>query len=184
MRWTELFDDLEGQLEAAARAELDAEVADRTRRELALIRLVDRVRAAGSSALTLTLAGQATLCGRLADVGPDWLLLDEPARRQAVVPLAAVLSITGAGGRAAAPGSEGQVHRRLTLGSVLRGLARDRAPVSLLLTDASVAAGTIDRVGADFLELAEHGPGETRRRADVQGTRLVPFAALSAVRSS
>jgi hypothetical protein len=42
--------------------------------------------------------------------------------------------------------------------------------------------GTIDRVGADFFELAEHALDAPRRRGEVQNVRLVPTAALVAVR--
>ena len=41
MRWDRLFDDLEGQLAAQHLLEGDAEVADRTRRERALLTLHD-----------------------------------------------------------------------------------------------------------------------------------------------
>ena len=44
-------------------------------------------------------------------------------------------------------------------------------------------SGTVDRVGADFVEMTEHGAGEPRRRAEVSGVRTVPFAALALVRS-
>ena len=46
MRWDELFADLGAQWEAEARRELDGEVADRTRRERALVGLHERLSAA------------------------------------------------------------------------------------------------------------------------------------------
>jgi diacylglycerol kinase family enzyme len=47
VRWDELFGDLEAQWQAQLRRELDAEVADRTRRERAAIALADRLAAQG-----------------------------------------------------------------------------------------------------------------------------------------
>lgn len=43
MRWDRLFDDLEAQLAAQTRLELDAEVAERTRTERSKITLGERV---------------------------------------------------------------------------------------------------------------------------------------------
>lgn len=181
MRWEELFADLEGQLAAAESAELAAEVADRTRREWALQTASQRVRP--GLRVTLTAHGLPPLTGRVVDGGVDWLLLEEPTRRQVLVRLGSVLSITGLD-RASEPPLEGEVQRRLDFRYALRGLARDRAGVQLVLADGSQRSGTIDRVGADHLELAEHPPGEPRRRDAVTAVVLVPLAALSAVRSS
>jgi hypothetical protein len=46
-----------------------------------------------------------------------------------------------------------------------------------------VVSGTLDRVGADVVEVSEHGPGEARRRGEVGSVRTVPFSALALVRS-
>lgn len=183
MRWRELFDDLEGQYDAARAAELAGEVAERTRREVALLLLVDRLRAAEGARLAVTVPGAGVLRGRLLDAGVDWLLLDEGGGREVLVPLRAVLGVTGAGSRSAAP-DDGPVAKRLDLRWALRGLARSRAGVALGLVDGSVVAGTLDRVGADHLDLAEHGLGEARRAGAVRQVRLVPLTALALVRSS
>jgi hypothetical protein len=107
----------------------------------------------------------------------------ETGGREVLVPAAAVVSLAGLRAWSGAPGSAGQVFARLGLGHALRGIARDRVPVQVWLTDGSVVSGTVDRVGADFLEVTEHGTGEPRRRGDVTGVRTVPFAALALVRS-
>lgn len=182
MRWRGLFDDLEAQLEAAHAAELAGEVAERTRRETALLRLVDRLRAAEGAAVAVALPGAGVLRGRLLDAGSDWLLLEEDGAREVLVPLAAVLGVTGLGGRTAAP-DDGAVAKRLDLRWALRGLARSRTGVTLGLVDGSLVTGTLDRVAADHLDLAEHGTGEARRAAAVRQVRLVPLSAVAYVRS-
>lgn len=182
MRWQQLFDDLEAQYEAAAAAELAAEISDRSRRETALIRLVDRLRPAIGQTLGTRLAGAGVIEGRLSAVGPDWLLLDEMAGREVLVALPAVLSIVGLAAQSAAPEPGPTVSARLTLSYALRGIARDRSPVTACYVDGSTSAGTLDRVGANFVEIAEHPPGEARRREVVRAVRTVPFSALATVR--
>jgi hypothetical protein len=182
VRWEALFGDLEAQFEQAEAAQLSVEVADRTRRELARIRLVDRLRAAMGRQLTCAVAGGATISGRLLDVGTDWLLVSDGSTREALVPLAAVMGLTGLGPWASEPGSEGAVAKRLDLRYVLRALARDRSGVSCLLMDGSMVTGTLDRVGADFVDLAEHPLGEPRRPAAVRAVRSIPLGALALVR--
>lgn len=182
MRWRLLFDDLEAQAEAAHDAELAAEVADRTRREAALVRLRDRLAAAVGAPVTVHLPGGARVAGLLVDTGVDWLLLEEPGAGEVLVPLATLLGVTGVGATTAAPDASA-VGRRLDLRWALRGLARSRTAVRLVLVDGSVLPGTLDRVGADHVDLAEHGRDEPRRAAAVRQVRLVPLTALVAVRS-
>lgn len=182
MRWKALFDDLEAQVEALERAELDAEVRDRTRRESGLVRIADRLRAAVGAPVVLTVEGAGSLHGRLQEAGPDWLLLEEPTGRDLLVPLPAVLAVAGLTRRMEPAG--GQVAERLDLRWSLRGLVRDRAPLQVLLRDGSVLAGTLDRVGADHVDLAEHAQGEPRRAGAVRGVRLVPLRALALLRAA
>lgn len=181
MRWEELFSDLEAQLEQAEAAELAGEVADRTRRELARIRLGDRLRSA-EGMLTCQLLGAGQVAGRPLDVGPDWLLLADPAGRELLVCLSAVLAVTGLGTHAAEPETEGMVAGRLRLGHALRAIARDRATVTCVLGDGSVVTGTIDRVGADFVDLAEHDVDQPRRPGAVRAGRAIAFEGLALVR--
>lgn len=181
MRWAELFADLEGQFEAAEEAGVRGEVADRTRRELARIRITDRLRAGIGRPVAVTLPGAGTLRGTLADCGPDWLLLEGDPAGDALVPLYPVLGLTGLDPRAAGePGSEGEVAARRRLGAALRAVARDRATVTCTLVDGSTLTGTVRRAGADHFEIAEQAPGE-RSRPDA-GLRLVPYGALAVLR--
>lgn len=183
MRWQELFDDLEAQFEAATTAELAAEVADRTRRELGLLALTDRLAASIGGHLVLTLAGAGNVRGRLRDTGPDWLLLELDGVQELLVPTAAVLGLTGLTARTRDSGAQDHVAKRLDLRWALRSVTRSRAAVSVVLVDGSTVTGTLDRIGADHLDLAEHAPGELRRAAGVRQVRTVPLAALAAVRS-
>ncbi len=182
MRWDELFDDLDAQFNEVETAELAAEVADRSRREIALLRLVDRLRPVLGRAITLRLEGAGNVDGQLTAIGPDWLLLAEVGGREALVASSAVLSVGGLAAQTAAPDSEGAVAARLNLAYALRGIVRDRSAVALTLVDGSVASGTLDRVGADFLELAEHPAGEARRRDAVRLVRAYPLMSLAVVR--
>lgn len=184
MRWEHFFADLEGQLDRARADELAAEVADRTRAEAASIRLVDRLRGAVGHPVRVSLRGGLSVSGELRRVGPDWLLMAETGDREVVVVGSALLAVTGLGLRSSTPGGEGSVAGRLGLGHALRAVARDRAPVVLLLVDGARLTGTLDRVGADFVELAEHPGGEARRSGTVAGLRALPFDALAAVLSS
>jgi hypothetical protein len=54
--------------------------------------------------------------------------------------------------------------------------------VQVRLTDGRTVIGTLDRVGADFVELAEHAAGEPRRAAEVRDVLLLPVQAIVLVR--
>ncbi len=179
MRWDELFADLEAQAEAEERAELAAEVADRARREAARLRLVDRFRGAQAVGRTLGIGvrGSGLIRGQVRAVGSDWLLVDD-GERETLVSVSAVDDVVGLGPESAEPGSEGAVSARLGLGHPLRALARDRAEVRVHTQGGAVLTGTIDRVGADHLELAEHPAGESRVG---RTSRLVAFASLASL---
>ncbi len=177
MRWDRLFEDLEAQLDADTVASLVAEVADRTRRERALVELADRLVAHAGRRVRVHLAGRSTYEGVLTEVAQQWFVLTGPV----LVPLAAVTGISGLGTGAVVSGRTG-VRRRASLASALRAVARDRSPVRLDLVDGCVLTGTMDAVGADHVDLAEHGWEQPRRTEEVLGVRAVPFAALVAVR--
>jgi hypothetical protein len=174
MRWDQLFDDLEAQLGAEERRDRDSEVADRTRRERATVELGARLAAAVGSVLRLRLTSGAQVNGELLDLGEDWLLVQPESGRQAVIPLRAVAGVSGLPVRA----SSARTARRFALGYALRGLSRDRAAVAVTDTSGQVLTGTIDIVGADALDLAEHAIGDSRRPENVRGRQTVPFWAV------
>ncbi len=185
MRWEGLFADLEGQLAAEERRELDDEVAERTRRERALVTLADRLAGAAGSSVRLELDTGTRVQGELADLGDGWVLLRaHGSGREQLVPTASVLTVDALGAHAGAARSA----RRFGLGYALRALSRDRATVALSLTGRGAApgaalVGTIDAVGADHLDLAEHPAGVPRRRENVTALTTVPFSALVLVES-
>ena len=179
MRWEHLFDDLEAQLGAEERRERDSEVADRTRRERASVALLARFAASTGAPLRLRLLSGTQLRGELLDLGEDWLLLRLEAGGEALVPVPAVAGVGGLPVRSATT----RTARRFALGYALRGLSRDRAQVAVTDSGGHVVTGTIDVVGADFLDLAEHALGEARRPENVVGRTTVPFSALHLVES-
>ncbi|WP_270886506.1 hypothetical protein [Pedococcus sp. 5OH_020] len=178
MRWDELFDDLAAQWEAEVRRELDAEVADRTRRERGVIGLYERLAVGARAAVTLRVGGRIE--GRVADVGDGWLLVLTQQGPAALVPFAGIASVVSASPRAVGM----PVGRRFGLGYALRGLSRDRSVVTLTDTSGGLATGTIDAVGRDVLELSEHPADLPRRPQHVTGTKLVPFGAIVALRQA
>lgn len=182
MRWDGLFADLEAQAAALEQAERGAEVAERTRGEVGALGLIERLRSATGLSLRLRLPAHLIVNGALIRVGPDWLLLDEDTGREIVVSIRAVLAVRGLARYSASPDTMPAVDSRLGIRHALRGIARDRSVVRVHLADGSTLDGTIDRVGADFAEIASHAAGEPRRRQEVRDVELVPLAALVAVR--
>ena len=180
-RWDELFADLEARADAIEHAERAAEVDERARIELAGLNLRDRLRPAlGTKVRVRCLAG-LTITGALRRVGAGWLLIDEGVGRESVLHEPGVLAISGLSRLVSAPAEASPVESGLGLGSVLRGIARDRSGLRLWLTDGHTLTGTVDRVGRDFLELAVHAVGEARRRDAVREVQVIAFAALVAV---
>lgn len=178
VRWARLFADLEAQLDAAEDAEFASEVADRSRREIALTTLTDRIRSV-SGDIQMGLGAGEVVRGRVVGCGPGWVLLAD-AGVETLVALRAVGWIRGLS--IAAETSTSVVTARLDLGYALRGIARDRAPTVIVLVNGDRLSGTVDRVGADFVDVAEHPVDQPRRSGAVQSTRTIPLASLAAVR--
>jgi hypothetical protein len=182
MRWQQLFADLQAQFEAEETAAEHAESASRARAEIGTLGIADRLRGAIGSPLVLGCGGAGALAGTLVDVGADWLLVEDDGARQALVAMAALRSVSGLGRRTGAP-EAGTVRGRLDLRRALRGLARDRSAVQIVLDDGGVVSGTLDRVGADYVELAEHPVDLPRRSEAVQGVRALVIAGIAVVRT-
>ncbi|MDR6866370.1 hypothetical protein J2Y69_000962 [Microbacterium resistens] len=188
MEWERLFEDLEDQLASGWEAERAALDAESERLRIARLDLRTRLSALvrEPTPIAATMTDGATVTGRPRAVGADWIAL-EPAESRVVVllPLGAVALWTLDHGALLASGGPSEplspLRERMTLGFVLRDLARRRAGVSLRVRPGTILTGTIDRAGADHLDLALHDAGEPRRTHAVRGFRIVPFSALISV---
>ena len=200
MRWDNLFDDLESQLEQELSAEEIDLRAEEERLRLARLGLRDRLfllsgqnrASVGDSSLRLALADGSRVTVAPSSFGRDWFageLIEESGRRpQCVVAIEGIASVIltrpqvvdslGDGGAEESPQS---LSARLGLPFVLRDLCRRRQPVELILRDGRMH-GTIDRVGRDHLDLAVHEPGRPRREAEVTEYRMVRLGQLVLVR--
>lgn len=177
-----LFDDLEAQAEGLALASRDAEVAELARAEYAAVDLESRLHASTGRPVTATVAGAGALRGRLVRAGAGWCLLATGTAEWVVLTAA----LTGVRGLAAGarPMDARSLPARLGIGSVLRSVAEERAPVLLVDRDGARRTGRVGRVGADFLELG--GPagssGSPGGSHGPDGPEVVPVAALAALR--
>ena len=195
MRWDRLFDDLEGQLASeweAERAALDAE-SERLRISRLDLRSRLRMLCSAEAQAVLALSGIRRLPVRLVALGADWIAAGDlpvegarAARSFRIIPLHAIRGIGMDHGMLLASldeqnESDATLRERMTLGFVLRDLARRRIPVRISTADGEELHGTVDRAGADHLDLAEHDAGHVRLAGAVSGFRIVPFDAIAAV---
>jgi uncharacterized protein YqgV (UPF0045/DUF77 family) len=181
VRWENLFADLEAQLAEADAGTEAGEVAERTRVEQGRWTLADRLRAVPGASLRVVLTDGTRLGGRCVEAAPEWVVLAVEPTGRVLVPIAALATVEGLTRTVAPPA--GTVERRLGLRHALRVLARERVPVRVH-TAGTVVEGTIDRVAADHLDVAEHPGGEARRAGAVRAVVTVPLTAVLAVRSA
>ena len=197
VHWDRLFEDLEGQLASeweSERAALDAE-SERLRVSRLELRSRLRILCASAAPATIDLPGGMRIRARLHSLGSDWVAAamieteDASARRSTrILPLHAVrgLSIDHGLLLASLEDSEASapvLRERMSLGFVLRDLGRRRVPVRVVSIDGSDFHGTVDRAGADHLDLALHDPGDARTASAVRGFRIIPFAAVTSVQT-
>lgn len=184
MRWDALFDDMEAQLAASERLELDADIVERARADAAAVELADRLRGSVGLTIRVHLASGSTFEGILSHAGSEALVLTGP-RHQLLIPYSAAVRYLGLSRRAVAELSK--VRQRLGLASALRALARDRSGLEVLVLRGSggesTLHGVIDRVGRDHLDLAVTADGEERREANVRQMATIPFSALAGLKS-
>jgi hypothetical protein len=188
VRWDRFFDDLEGQLASeweAERAALDTE-AERLRLSRVSLRerltsLVDRER--NGTAPSFEVGGGTVVSAEVTAVGADWVALDGGRAGALVVPFSAIEAIGMPHAdvlRSARPSlRRSALSDRMTLGFVVRDLVRRRVAVTVHLVQGRLLSGTIDRAGADHLDIALHDRGAPRRATEVTGHRIVPFGAVA-----
>ena len=189
MRWEQLFSDLDARFDELADAEMMAELADRERVAAGAISVVERIGGAVGRPLRVRTTAGVAVTGPLLEIGPDWLLIQEGPGREVLLALAAVTIVEGLAA-STGPVVSG-VKLRLNLRFALRGIARDRSPVALVVCGGvgepmglyTEITGTVDRVGGDFVEVALHAPWEPRRAASVRSVVLVPLTAVVLVRA-
>lgn len=183
MRWDELFADLEADAEGLAQRERDAEIAERTRMELASLTLLDRLHAGVGQEVSIDVLGAGRLAGRLRRVGPVWLLLDVDSRQGWAVGLDAITGVQGLTAAAGPPSARPSAAGHATWASAFRTMSRDREVVLVRRVDGAAIRGVPARVGRDFVEVLERdddtafGP-EARA---VPRLIIVPYVAVAAV---
>ena len=184
MRWQQLFTDLSAQFDRAEAEAERAEAASRARAEVGAVRLAERLGGGTGGRVALRCLGAGQVTGTLLDGGADWLLLEDDAAAEVLVAASAVLAVTGLGRATAPPADAGTVCARLDLRWAVRALARDRSPVQVVLVDGGRLTGTVDRVGADFCELAEHPADAARRPSAVRGVQAIALSGIAVVRTA
>jgi len=167
---------LEAQAGAIEGVHDDAAAEDLARAARAEIPLLDRIRAASS--IVIDVVDHGPVRGEVVAVGSDVVVIDAADGTWAV-PFAGIAAVVGASDAAEAPTG---VAGRLGLAAVVRSWARERSVVRVMRRGAAPLDGTIDRVGVDHLDLAEHDPGMPRLSAEVRRTASVPLGAITALR--
>ncbi|MDZ8201618.1 hypothetical protein RZO50_08820 [Microbacterium sp. SSW1-59] len=185
MRWDRFFDDLEDQLASeweAERAALDTE-AERLRLSRVGLRVRLRSLAVQDARIALELADGIRLRATLGGVGADWVsAVPVDGVGAALIPIEAIVEVAAPQAdllRSAQPAeAESPLAARRTFGFAVRDLVRRRVRVAVHLVSGRMLHGTIDRAGADHLDLALHDVGAARRNREVSGYRLVPYRSI------
>ena len=175
-----VFDELEAELEAGLRREAEQESLAAVRAEVGATVLWEQLaRRVGAEAAVF--AGARAFRGSVVASYPEFLVLRATDGTEHLIRY-------GPTGSVALPAEPPTLRpapvaaaRRYQLALALRELARRREPVRVELVDGSSCDGTIESVGSDYLEVAEHDLGEARRRAAVRARRFVGFPAVVAV---
>ncbi|WP_233245604.1 hypothetical protein [Homoserinimonas hongtaonis] len=196
MRWDNLFDDLESQLEAELEADDVGLRVEEERLRLARLGLRDRLVAIATDTLgsdvpvRLLLGDRRSLDVHFITLGRDWASVNRIGGPSSycLVPFAAISGIVLMRAQVqsslASPAAPDTLASRLGFGYMLRDLCRRRTAVEIVQSRGEAIHGTIDRVGRDHLDLAVHEAGIARRERDVAHIRIVPFDVIETVRAA
>ncbi len=176
-----LFSELEGEFDEGLRLEDEQAAVEAIRAQVGETALWEWLARRVGWSVVVRAAGRV-LHGTLAASYQDFCVLQGDGEASHLVRLGPATSISVPAGQhrdlQPAPRTTA-VQYRLAL--ALRELARRREPVGVVLLDGDEVGGTIEAVGRDFVEVAEHDPGEARREAVVRARRLVSLEALALV---
>ncbi len=175
-----LLADADSALAADESLERDLEVDDRIRHEWGAIGIIDRIAAHKGQVVRITMRGAGLVEGYVEDVAVDWIMLTRPGRDTYLM-AGAILGARGLSSVARDPHTVKKTDLARNATSLLREFASARSTVSLVLIDGSCLEGTVDRAGADHVELAIHPTDTPRRTRNVTETICVPFTAVAVV---
>jgi hypothetical protein len=175
-----VFDDLEAEFEAGLRREAEQETTAAVRAELGSTVLWEQL-ARRVDSQVVAFAGTRTFRGRVAASYPEFLVLRAADGAEHLIRYGPASSFALPAEPPALRPTPGPAVRRYQFALALRELARRREPVKVALVDGTGVDGTIEAVGSDYLEVAEHDLGEVRRRAAVRARRFLAFAAIVTV---
>ena len=174
-----VFEELEAEFEAGLRREAEQETVAAIRAQMGATTLWEQLaRRVGTDAVAR--AGSRVIRGTLVASYPDFLVLQDLEGGQHLV-RADATSLALPPGQAGLQPAPGAAAHRFHFALALRELARRREPVRVELLDGNTVTGTVEAVGSDYLELAEHEAGEARRETAVRARRFAAFAAIAFV---
>jgi hypothetical protein len=158
--------------EQVLRFDDDQTVAELVPAEWAGVDLLDGLAVADGRCVTVRLTDGSQVGGRVDEVGDGWFSVCD-AQAVTLIVTTSVASVRGL--PTAAPVE--RLDRRLRQSAVWRQWARQRAYVQVHVGGIATYAGTVRRVGRDFVDLLEH-PGD-RVPTPLDRSVVVPFAAVT-----
>jgi hypothetical protein len=173
-----LFEELEAEFEASLRREAEQEAVAALRAQAAETSLWESLARRVGTEIVVR-AGTRMYRGTLLASYPDFFVVRASNRSQHLIRLSPTISVWMPADRQRLRPLAPAPRYRFVL--ALRELARRREPVRLELADENAVDGTVQLVGSDYLELAEHDLAEPCRGPSITGRRLVGIAAVVVV---